>query len=239
MNQKTIYVYHDKFQPPHLGNKIVWDALIKKYGNDSCFIATDNGLDPLSFQEKQSIFTAMGIDSGNVIQSDGMFSQIQIPSKFNPANAVIVWIVSKENVKLIPSNIKPYTKTPLIGTSYYSTIPEFTAKQSNGQPVNLVGSYEINNQIINFLNKTESMSTNANMESFKKIFGFFDEYLYKNLMDKFKGKSINESTKLFTDDVLKRTLDSYKKSSTNDRKNDLSTKLKISRDKLDSMINVG
>jgi len=193
MSLKTIYIYTDTFQPPHLGKKVIWDLLTKRYGIDNCFIAADNTTGPLSFDEKQSIFASMGIDSGNVIKSQRLFSQIKLPSKFNPQEAVVVWITTKENVRLIPKNIRPYTKTPVPGQSYYMTIPQLPAKLATPNlPVELSGSSITDNQVIDFLGKIP-MSKDTNMVAFKKIFGFFDEYLYKVLTEKFKNKILKES----------------------------------------------
>ena len=232
MSCKTIYVYHDKFQPPHLGNKIVWDAMKNKYGQENCFISVEDDGNPLNFKEKQSIFASMGIESSNVLRSEKPFSQIQIPSGFDPSKAIVIWIFQKENYKSIPSNIKPYTKTPEIGQSYYSYLPLFSAKQSNGQSVNLIGSDKINDQIIDFLGKSNDPSPQT-MESFKKIFGFFDESLYKILIEKFKNRAESKTIK---SDLLENILKYYKNNSTIDQKIKLSKTMGISLNILNSMI---
>lgn len=229
MSFKTIYVYHDRFQPPHLGNKIVWDALKSKYGQENCFISANDDNDPLNFKEKQSIFAAMGIESSNIVKSNKEFGQIQIPSGFDPSKAVVVWIVQKDNITKIPSNIKPYTKTPKLGESYYSLLPDFCAKYANGEKMNLIGTTETNDDIINFLGKNVQ-NTESEAESFKKIFGFFDESLYKMLTEKFKTKVENKS-------VINRILENYSKKSTESDRAVLAKKIGVSVDSLNLLIN--
>jgi len=215
MSPKTIYIYSDKFQPPHLGKKVIWDLIVKRYGKDNCFIAADNTTIPLNFEEKQSIFASMGIDSGNVIKSDKMFSQIKLPSGFNPAQAIVVWIVSKENVPSIPKEIKPYKESPTIGNSYYMTIPSIASDTSD-------------EQVISFLGRMP-MSKDENMVAFKKIFGFFDEYLYNVLIEKFKEKTMGEDIAIKAIKMFGGKPDLVKKS--------LAERLGMSTDRLNCLLN--
>ena len=223
MINKNIYICYDKLQPPHIGKKTVWDWMTSVFGEDNCFISTDSTESPLNFEEKQSILAAMGVNSGNVIKCDGVFSESTLPVKFNPSDVSIIWIMCADEISSIPSNIKPYIDATECGKSYYIIIPE--------SKLNMSDKTLSCDKILDFLKTSKSKKINCedNMETFKSIFGFFDEFLYDKLVDKFGGDLVCEEK--LSNVVIKSML----KKCTESNLNDLSKKLNIPIGKINNL----
>jgi nicotinamide mononucleotide adenylyltransferase/soluble cytochrome b562 len=182
-----VFIYSGHFQPPHLGNKWVWDWLAKTRGADKCFIATPSDASPLTFAEKKSVFAAMGMDSSKVNQSIGLFRAPSITEKFDVNKYAFVYVVNEVDAGNVPPRFKPYKDkmviTPhILGESYYMVVPKeaFT-----------VGGITIDDEkVIKFLGSPK-MDYKTSMEAFHKFFGFFDEHMFNVLVKKFE-KTVKE-----------------------------------------------
>jgi nicotinamide mononucleotide adenylyltransferase len=179
---RIIFIYSGRFQPPHLGNKWVWNWLSKAKGVDNCFIATPNDSDPLTFAEKKSVFAAMGMDASKVEQSLSLYRAPSVMQKFDANKTSFVYVINEKDAETLPPRFKPYQEkmslnAHISGESYYLIIPKevFTV---SGVTVD-------DDKVIQFLGSPK-MDYKTSLEAFHKFFGFFDEHMYNVLVKKFE-----------------------------------------------------
>jgi hypothetical protein len=100
--KRIVAVLPGRFQPWHLGHKSGYDFLVKKFGAGNVFIITSNKVDPpkspFSFEDKLAFITATGIDPHVVVQSTQPYRALEITSKLDPANTVMVFGVSAKDM---------------------------------------------------------------------------------------------------------------------------------------------
>lgn len=194
-----IGIYPGRFQPAHLGHLRTLEYLKKVIGNDqNVYIVTSNkvetGKSPLNFNEKQQILVRHGIDINNIIMVKSPYNPIELLSRFDANNTIVIIAVGSKDMKIgdarfkfapkkdgSPSYFQPYNGDdsklqPFSKHIYIIEVPENISQSISGTDIrNVLG----NNRI----------DESDKKKYFIEVFGWFDIGLYNLMKEKFSGSN--------------------------------------------------
>ena len=110
----TVVIYPGRFHPFHKGHKSVYDALVKRFGKNSVYIATSNKVDPpkspFTFDEKRAMMALTGVDPSRVVQVKNPYQATEITDNYDPQNTIALFAVSDKDMAEDPRfSFKPRT----------------------------------------------------------------------------------------------------------------------------------
>jgi cytidyltransferase-like protein len=98
----TIVIYPGRFHPFHKGHKSVYNALVKRFGKNSVYIATSNKIDPpkspFTFDEKRAMMALTGVDPNRVVQVKNPYQATEITDNYDPQNTIALFAVSDKDM---------------------------------------------------------------------------------------------------------------------------------------------
>ena len=200
---KVVAIYAGRFQPPAAHHFKTFQWVQKKFGNDNSYIATSDKVElpdsPLNFDEKQKIWAKHGVDSSKVVKVKSPYDATEVVNLFDPNTTAVVYVFGKKDADRLQSGTKkdgqptyfqPYKAGNVLDNytkhGYFLVAPHVSlpinGKDLSGTSVrHLLGS---------------AMSEQAKKALFTKIFGWYDDVLYKLIVPKFKtaSKNLNDGT---------------------------------------------
>ena len=110
----TVVIYPGRFHPFHKGHKSVYDALVKRFGKNSVYIATSNKVDPpkspFTFDEKRAMMALTGVNPSRVVQVKNPYQATEITDNYDPQNTIALFAVSDKDMAEDPRfSFKPRT----------------------------------------------------------------------------------------------------------------------------------
>jgi len=208
-----IGIYPGKFQPPTSGNYKTYE-LLKQYTGNNTFVTTNDVINlpnsPLTFQDKQQIWTRHGIPIDKVVMSKDPTSAGEVLQKFGTDRTVVIFAMPKKDATLalqdrsgrfIPFRGLTSNMEPMSSKSYILVIPDEL----------LYVNKNINSDTIRKAFGSKTMSEDKKKSFFKQIFGWYDISLFDLIKKKFAEASVvkermNESVGL---PIIRRTLKSF------------------------------
>lgn len=187
----VIGIYPGRFQPPHRGHLKAYEYVKRIVGPNNAYVATSDKVDPekspLSYQEKQSIWTRHGVPIDKVVKVVNPYKSEEITHKFNPKNTAAIFFVSEKDSKRFPF------KRPDGSPAYFQPYPknneqlEPIAKHAY---IEVVPTYPIDGKKISGTKVREYLGSAKYTKEQKKkffhwVFGWFDIGLFELLEDKF------------------------------------------------------
>lgn len=213
-----IGIYPGPFQPPTVGNYRAYEYL-KKHTGSNTFVTTSDVVDlpasPLSFQDKQQIWTRHGVPIDKVVLSKDPNKAVEITKKFGADRTVVVFGMTPKNAQLALKSSSGYflpfkgiaqSTEPLNKRAYILIIPDEISKVS-------VSKMAVSgNTIRRALNSTE-LTEEQKKSFFKQVFGWYDISLFDLIKKKFMESNtvrerVNENYSL---PIVRRTLKAFVK----------------------------
>lgn len=200
--KNIIAIFPGRFQPPSLHHKKVYDWLVENFGKDKVYIATSDKVEmvksPLSFSDKKLIWSKHGVPSDKIVQVKNPYKSEEITSKFDKNSTAVVFIFGEKDADRINSGIKksgeqsyflPYNGNENNLESYaihgyFVKAPHISIK---------IDGRELSGTLVRELLGSKKMSKELKINVFKKIFGWYDEYIYSLIVPKFEVVT-NETT---------------------------------------------
>lgn len=210
-----IGIYPGTFQPPTLGNYRAYE-LLKKHTGVNTFVTTNDVINlpnsPLTFQDKQQIWTRHGVPIDKVVMSKDPTMAAEVLQKFGPDRTVVIFAMTKKDAQTalqdpsgkfvifngLLSNMESMNKQ-----AYVFIIPDEV----------LYINKEITPDIIRKAFGSKSLSEEKKKSFFKQLFGWYDISLFDLIKKKFAEagtvkERMNESIGL---PIVRRTLKTFVK----------------------------
>tara|TARA_R100001591_G_scaffold59152_1_gene69000 strand:+ start:340 stop:3183 length:2844 start_codon:yes stop_codon:yes gene_type:complete len=201
--KKVIGIYGGRFQPfgPHHLKTYKW----LKSKVDDAYISTSNikkpPRHPMNFKEKVRHMSKMGVSSSKIIMEKSPYVAKNLEKKFNPKTTAFVYVFGEKDAgrlggsgkyfqdyKKNKGNIKGYKEH-----GYYLVAPHVSIS---------VGGKEVSGTTMRELLGSDKYDDKQRAKLFKKMFGYYDEGVFKMMTNKFK--------KLFESDINVVTWDNTK-----------------------------
>jgi len=198
VKRKVIAVYPGRFNPfgPH--HKKVYEALLTKF--DKVFISTSNKVDknsPLDFKEKVKHLIKMGVPKNRIALEKSPYIAKSVTERYDPKKYAIVYILGEKDA----SRLKPGVKK----SGEKSYFQHFDDSALEGHNVHGYV-YKVPHVSVKFgekeLSGTEIRKHLKTKEDFKRIFGYFDEHIYGNMIKKFNEGEIKPLTPYLNEDLI-------------------------------------
>jgi hypothetical protein len=210
-----IGIYPGTFQPPTLGNYKAYE-LLKKHTGVNTFVTTNDVINlpnsPLTFQDKQQIWTRHGVPIDKVVMSKDPTMAAEVLQKFGTDRTSVIFAMPKKDAQMAlqdPSgkfvvfkgllpNMEPMNKR-----AYIFIIPDEI----------LYINKEITSDTVRKAFGSKSLSEEKKKSFFKQIFGWYDISLFDLIKKKFAEagtvkERMNESAGL---PIVRRTLKTFVK----------------------------
>jgi Cytidylyltransferase-like len=101
-----LVIYPGRFHPFHLGHMASYDWLIKKFGDNSVYIASSDvqapDTSPFSFSDKMTMMTKLGVPASHVVKVKNPYQAVEITSKLSDeerANTALIFAVSAKDAE--------------------------------------------------------------------------------------------------------------------------------------------
>ena len=154
IESKYLIIYPGRFQPFHMGHKMVYDYLVKNYRSSPVYISTSNKVEPpkspFNFAEKKIMMETTGVPSDRIVLTKNPYQALEITANYAPEKTVLVFAVSEKDMAEdprfsfspkkdgSPSYLQPFSGTSEHATfdkhGYVVTVPTFDFKVL-GKPV--------------------------------------------------------------------------------------------------------
>lgn len=220
-----IGIYTGIFQPPSFGNYKAYEML-KKHTGDNTFITTNDDInlpnEPLSFQDKQQIWTKHGVPIDKVVMSKDPTKAGEVLQKFGTDRTVVIFAMSKKYAfsalqdpsgKFVPFQGLSFRMEPMNSKTYILTIPDEV----------LYVNKHITSDTIRKAFGSKNLSEEKKKSFFKQIFGWYDISLFDLIKKKFAEagtvkERMNENHKILTEkdllnfeesSIIRRTLKAF------------------------------
>ena len=192
--KKVIGIYGGRFQPfgPHHLKTYQWlESRV-----DEAYITTSDikkpPRHPMNFGEKVRHMTKMGVPKGKIIKEATPYVAKNTLSKFDPETTAVVYIFGKKDAGRLQGGTKKsggktyyqdykQNKNNLVGFEEHGYI--LTAPHTS---MNVAG-MEISGTTMRKILGSPKIKDEDRPKVFKKLFGYYDEGIYKMLTNKFKG----------------------------------------------------
>lgn len=196
LESKYLIIYPGRFQPFHMGHKMVYDYLIKNFRSSPVYIATSNKVEmpksPFDFTEKKLMMETTGVPSDRIVLTKNPYQALEITANYKPEKTILVFAVSEKDMAEDPrfsfgtkKDGSPSYLQPFSGTSehttfdkhgYVMTVPTFDFNVL-GKPVR--SATEIRSMYQNGDNETR-------MKLVTELYGKFSQQIF-NLMNEKLG----------------------------------------------------
>jgi len=145
---RTVAVYPGRFHVFHQGHKVVYDHLVKKFGQENVYIVTSakqNDTDsPFTYADKVAMMTKMGVPAGRIVQVTNTYKKDQTAQDLglDPATDHLVYALGDKDAERFkytpesPLQLLASTKKmkPVNKHAYVEVVPTATFNVL-GQPV--------------------------------------------------------------------------------------------------------
>lgn len=208
-----IGIYPGAFQPPTSGNYKAYELLKQHTGNNT-FVTTDDVVNlpnaPLTFQDKQQIWTRHGVPIDKVVMSKDPTKAGEVLQKFGTDRTVVVFAMPKKDAilalqdqsgKFAPFQGMSSNMEPMNNKVYILTIPDEV----------LYVNKQITSDTVRRAFASETLSEEKKKSFFKQIFGWYDISLFDLIKKKFAEagtvkERMNESVGF---PIVRRTLKTF------------------------------
>jgi len=216
-----IGIYPGVHQPPTLGDYKSYEYL-KKFTEVNTFVTTSDVIDlpnsPLSFRDKQQIWTRHGVSIDKIILTKDPTKALEVTKKFGSDRTVVVFGMSSKDTAIALQSKSGYflqfkgvsqSTEPLNKHVYILAIPDEI----------LFINKSVNNTSIRQVFGSKKLSEDQKKSFFKQIFGWYDISLFDLIKKKFfEANTVKErvNEQHFTDEniscpIIRRTLKTFVK----------------------------
>jgi hypothetical protein len=102
----VVAIYAGRFHPFHKGHKAVFDAAVKAYGMNKCWIATSSKVEPpkspFTFEEKRAMMVLTGVPEARIVQVKNPYKPDEILSNYNADTTVAKFMVGAKDMDSDP-----------------------------------------------------------------------------------------------------------------------------------------
>ena len=102
IESKYLIIYPGRFQPFHMGHKMVYDYLVKNYRSSPVYISTSNKVElpksPFNFAEKKIMMETTGVPSDRIVLTKNPYQALEITANYAPEKTVLVFAVSEKDM---------------------------------------------------------------------------------------------------------------------------------------------
>ena len=186
--KSPIVIYGGRFQGgPGLHHYKTYEWLVKKFGRQNVYVVmTDvkGPQSPFSFAERKKIWRKYGVASNRIVKVSSPYKADEVTTTL-PKGTPVVWgIGTKDAGRIAGGNyFLPFPKNNdnLVGydkNGYFIITPHISLK--------IKGKEKSGTQIRKVLGSTK-MSSKNKIETFKKIFGWYDKNIYNLVVSKLGG----------------------------------------------------
>ncbi len=206
----TIGIYPGSFQPPSAGNYKAYE-LLKKHTGVNTFVTTDDVINlpnaPLTFQDKQQIWTRHGVPIDKVVMSKDPTKAGEVLQKFGTDRTVVIFAMPKKDAnvalqdpsgRFLPFQGLTSNMEPMNNKAYILVVPDEV----------LYVNKQITSDTVRKAFGSKSLSEDKKKSFFKQLFGWYDISLFDLIKKKFAEagtvkERMNESVNM---PIVKRTL---------------------------------
>ena len=181
--KKVIGVFGGRFQPFHTGHMETYNWLKKQV--DEAYITTSNikqpPRHPMNFKEKVRHMVKMGIPKNRIIEEKSPYVAKNLLKKFNSETTAVVYVFGDKDAGRLKSGkyFQKYTKN-MVGyeeAGYILTAPDNSYVKVLGRSVSGTWTRDILGN--------PKLTDTERKQLFKKLFGYFDDGIYKMMLNKF------------------------------------------------------
>ena len=206
---KKVVVYPGRFQPMLAHHVEVYNQLQQQFPDAEVYIATSDKVDgdksPFSFQEKQLIAQAQGIDPNKVLQVRVPYNADDYAQYFPADKTQLIFAVGEKDMQRFPfSNVDP--ETGLDMTVRGEPKPKYHQKintySTDPKPMNVRGyitlapTVSTGDEIASASAFRDALKNAPDVESAKEVytkqFGEYNEQVFNLIYNKIKGSQMNE-----------------------------------------------
>ena len=206
-----IGIYPGSFQPPTDGNYRAYKYL-KQYTGVNTFVTTNDVINlpnsPLSFQDKQTIWTRHGVPIDKVVMTTDPHKALEVTQKFGPDRTVVIFgMTTKDTVialrgggYFLPFRGISQATQPLNKHAYILMIPDEIGAINK----------KLNKMTIRQAFGSKKLSEEQKKSFFKQIFGWYDISLFDLIKKKFaEANTVKERFSENTMPIIRRTLKTF------------------------------
>ena len=125
IESKYLIIYPGRFQPFHMGHKMVYDYLVKNYRSSPVYISTSNKVElpksPFNFAEKKIMMETTGVPSDRIVLTKNPYQALEITANYAPEKTVLVFAVSEKDMAEDPRFKVGFKKDG--NPSYFQNLP--------------------------------------------------------------------------------------------------------------------
>jgi len=104
--QGVVCIYAGRFHPFHKGHKAVFDAAVKAYGMENCYIATsgktDGNKSPFTFEEKKAMMVLTGVPENRIVETRVPYQPKEILDNYDSTTTVAKFMVGAKDMDTDP-----------------------------------------------------------------------------------------------------------------------------------------
>lgn len=182
-----IGIYPGSFQPPSAGNYKAYEML-KKHTGANTFVTTNDDVNlpnaPLTFQDKQQIWTRHGVPIDKVVMSKDPTKAGEVLQKFGTDRTVVIFAMPKKDATLalqdpsgrfLPFQGLTSQMEPMNSKAYIFTIPDEV----------LYVNKQITSDTVRKAFGSKNLPEEKKKSFFKQMFGWYDISLFDLIKKKF------------------------------------------------------
>ena len=183
--KQTAAIFTGRFQPFHAGHYSIYRALVKKFGEDSVYIASSDKTDPtkspFGFADKKDIMTQMfDIPEDKIVQVKNPYAPKEILEKLPPDTVYVTAVSQKDSERLTGGkyfqnyeDVPEKERTGYADKGYFIIAPEMQL-QLKGK--NISGTQ------VRAIMGDPNITDRAKQEIFTMIYGKFNQNVFKKII---------------------------------------------------------
>lgn len=200
MDKQIIVFYPNHFQPMCMNHREEYHRLCRNFGKENVFVITNDIQDDkdniFSLDEKQQIMKRHGIENIKVVKN--IYRPYELLDDLDETNTIVIYAMDNDNLSRL-KGIKRLTKYNKTSNIPYKDIqnPYIYYVTTNNVNYDIPNVGKFTNDNIRKALGDENIKVSELKRRFISIFGWFDDKLFKLIMNKMNSKfgNVTESEK--------------------------------------------